>query len=221
MTDNPVLLPAEAAAFFRLTTRRFLRAVNAGELPRGMTVGGALRWYRPALEDWLANGAPPSRQPLCQRHGEAGHPVLPAVAIDVARHLDAAVAHVPLSDLYSADAAASDRGKLTDPRIAALAEVLRHNPLPLRPDGGTSRGRPAYRNDYEAQAAAILAALPVDWCGHDEAEYYRGRNCELEEEAANLARLRRIEEAARALMRQVPDGLYRFDALRAALEAER
>ena len=70
-----------------------------------------------------------------------------------------------MSDLHSADAAASNRGKLTDPRIAALAEALRHALLFHYDDDPTL----AYED-----AAAILAALPADWCGH-EAEIARLR----------------------------------------------
>ena len=58
---------------------------------------------------------------------------------------------------------------MTDPRVSALAEAL--------------RGRYGFdgSDGWGEDAAAILAALPPDWCGHE----------------AEIARLRKIEEAAR------------------------
>lgn len=94
---------------------------------------------------------------------------------------------------------------MTDPRIATLAEALHdwYAGKDAEFDGAQCR----HRED----AAAILAALPPDWCGHDGplGPYYR----------KEIARLRRIEEAARALLDNHPLRCERADALRAALES--
>jgi hypothetical protein len=107
---------------------------------------------------------------------------------------------------------------MTEPRIAALAEVMRT--VPVRKyvmeawvDEGVSE--PGYATPDE-QAAAILDALPPDWCGHGEelrdlADSNRTWSevsatvcaaagvSALVHVPAEIARLRKIEEAARAL----------------------
>jgi hypothetical protein len=84
----------------------------------------------------------------------------------------------------------------TDPRIAALAEALRslakeqHDPEhgPWRFD----KGQDAIHDELLLRdAAAILAALPPDWCGH------------LPDTDEDWRRLRAIEEAARAFVEHV------------------
>jgi DNA-binding CsgD family transcriptional regulator len=79
-----------------------------------------------------------------------------------------------------------------------------------------------------ADAAAILAALPADWCGHNMAEWVP--RAEWREDwnrrhaaEAEIACLRRIEEAAREVMDDCEveargEGCGPHDALRAALE---
>jgi hypothetical protein len=87
-----------------------------------------------------------------------------------------------------------------DPRIAALAEALFHH--------GAAHPDPTDQWEWDSCgvecAAAILAALPDDWCGHTgyAAAYDMGQRdghaaCE-EDTFPIIARLRRIEEAARA-----------------------
>ena len=76
---------------------------------------------------------------------------------------------------------------MTDNGLAALAAALRSIPVPATYEEWQSR----MDASYEADAAAILAALPPDFlCGHLAHEEF--------------ARLRKIEEAARALF----DGFY-------------
>jgi hypothetical protein len=55
--------------------------------------------------------------------------------------------------------------------------------------------------NWQRYAAAILATLPDDWCGHIGVEeaIAQGQRM-LAERDATIARLRKIEEAARALM---------------------
>ena len=92
---------------------------------------------------------------------------------------------------------------MTADPVEALAEALRslsEHPETFRLYGGlyAERGR---------LAAAILAALSPGWCGHeDEVKgYYRlldegvQKQARLEDAEAEIARLREIEEAARAL----------------------
>lgn len=86
---------------------------------------------------------------------------------------------------------------MTDNGLAALGTALDdHN-------GGS---------DYHCNircAAAILAALPPDWCGHDPTLYIQvadlterleAAESQADRQAAEIARLRKIEEAARAVL---------------------
>jgi hypothetical protein len=140
-------------------------------------------------------------------------------------------------------------GEMTDPRVAALAEALKDHRHP-----GSVKGTLLLRRDHLAPwvtgfdcAAAVLAALPPDFCV---AGYHPSRDAEIARLRAELdvmrdierglgdiikhedARLRKIEEAARAYIVAV-DVLYRkgtredwwkreatLDALRAALGEE-
>ena len=88
----------------------------------------------------------------------------------------------------------------TDPRIAALAEVLRE----VIDDGWYYRD--LYKSRPSEDAAAILAALPPDWCGHADEEYNSRISRMIAEQdairiehTAEIARLRPIEEAARVV----------------------
>jgi hypothetical protein len=68
---------------------------------------------------------------------------------------------------------------MTDPRIAALAEALASSGV-----GCATQTCPEHSS--KDHAAAILAALPPDWCGHDFNQAARI----MVEQAAELARLR-------------------------------
>lgn len=105
-----------------------------------------------------------------------------------------------------------------DPRIAALAEAV-HRIDSHSPGAGCA--------SCERRAAAILAELPPDWCGH-------GAFMDTAALRVEISRLRKIEEAARKFMDQevswIGDRPYyvytgrppigTMDALRAALEAD-
>jgi hypothetical protein len=106
----------------------------------------------------------------------------------------------------------------TDPRIAALAEALRVWRRVFVDAEDPDRW-------YTDSAAALLAALPPDWCGHD-LRAIRNRAWQDGVNAANvdpdLARLRIIEEAARAVVADYPSDAWPvLNALRAALGSER
>jgi hypothetical protein len=104
---------------------------------------------------------------------------------------------------------------MTDPRIAALAEALQA--AGCVPSCAGCGAEITYHADcpeadgtlvWETDAAAILAALPPDWWVEQDAE---------------IANLRKIEEAARALV-STYGPYYEGDAaeaLRAALGSER
>jgi len=96
---------------------------------------------------------------------------------------------------------------MTDPRTAALAEALSMNLAAL---DDLLHG-PVNQYKWENAAAAILAALPPDWCGHP-VQVAKWR-----EMGAEIARLRPIEEAARAYLSR-PSSPALLAALRAALE---
>ena len=112
----------------------------------------------------------------------------------------------------------------TAPRIAVLAEALEQADAMLqRPVDGTTRKRHRkgayYRRDC---AALVVALLPPDWCGHVAAEQATEQWDRL---TAEIARLRKIEEAARAVCdwSEVSGVMHLAalrDALRAALEAD-
>ena len=166
---------------------------------------------------------------------------------------------------------------MTDPRTAALAEALvntemiqRYRAYALKANPGTMASESMWQLACE-WAAAILAALPPDWCGHDpddaertalylhtmnnmNTEIASHRECvesirvlvadaeraaqierdnaanlyeSVVEQESTIARLRRIEEAARKMETWAHSEGYRVhreeweDALRAALEEDR
>jgi hypothetical protein len=84
---------------------------------------------------------------------------------------------------------------MTDPRTAALAVAI---PDALRAVNIPDDKRDGYGMVAEVMAAAILSALPPDWCGHDDLAVHERDLAQIERDEA-IARLRRIEEAARAL----------------------
>jgi hypothetical protein len=157
-----------------------------------------------------------------------GHHVTPDGTVVSTMPLDGDHIHRLLNDLghFDNQCPAHDM----DPRTAALAEAL-HLAMTDTPGLGD---RPEL---WTEAAVKFLAALPADWCGHDAAwtsavtHALSDRNEELVRE---VARLREIEEAARALIvaedrYMDPDDLDNTtdafeDAaavLRAALEADR
>jgi hypothetical protein len=109
---------------------------------------------------------------------------------------------------------------MTDPRIAALAEAIRtgywaQTPEPP-PDWATLDNAEEWYASPNDMAAYILAALPPDWCGHTDMvsreaalDIVRREGqrvaTEVREVSAEIARLRRIEEAARGLLCWVDD----------------
>lgn len=137
---------------------------------------------------------------------------------------------------------------MTDPRLAPLAAALQQMSFyPYRSGVDYGAGRPIdwkYLHEQEreallADAAAILAELPDDWCGHDPTLYVQvadlterleAAESQSDREQAEIARLRKIEEAAREITSDREDN-YCFschdtlpcahDDLRAALGAER
>jgi hypothetical protein len=99
---------------------------------------------------------------------------------------------------------------MTDPRAAALAEALH----------GIHGGGPCFTRyrDCGVLAAAILAALPPDWCGHDipdNGSWY----VLVDGGPAALARLRRIEAAARAYLAHDGSGVGRYGKWRGDFDA--
>ena len=124
----------------------------------------------------------------------------------------------------------------TDPRLAPLIEALEQaDAMVRRPADGTTRRRHRtganYRRDF---AATLLLLLPPDWCGHGDILDANNADIRDRDEAlanireaaiktrAELARLRAIEEAARAVADEsATDYGNRWDALRAALGSER
>jgi len=122
-----------------------------------------------------------------------------------------------------------------DPRTAALAEALLQDRLAHDPEGPfDGYEKLMLRRSATRQAGRLLAALPADWCGHT------GPFAGIPEgwvaiPSTDLARLRRIEEEARAVIAKnalifgdpnfkgewVAIPRERFVALRVALEEDR
>lgn len=107
-----------------------------------------------------------------------------------------------------------------DPRVAALAEALAYH------DHQTSNEKwLRMRRDHLSSclsdecAAAILAALPADWCGHDaKAMDHEACHAWHESDEAEIARLRRIEEELHiAVIRQEPPRNISEDAMLAVV----
>ena len=101
---------------------------------------------------------------------------------------------------------------MSDPRIAALAEALIAVDVKSIDDWWT--WEPA------KLAAAILAAMPPGWCGHDEGEWQAERDALkrlVESSGEQIARLRKIEEAAR----DVAAGAEAINARDSAAQADR
>ena len=79
----------------------------------------------------------------------------------------------------------------------ALAEAL-HTAWPCNGSPHWTDGRDEPSDIETHRAAAILAALPPDWCGHeDQTDWIAALEVRIETEKAEIDRLRRIEEAAR------------------------
>jgi len=116
---------------------------------------------------------------------------------------------------------------MTDPRIAALAEALRDISGGLADPLDPGDFLPGVVTAQEF-AAAILAALPPDWCGHIGVEAFdakafaavvvqRDRMTDLYGQSkAEIARLRKIEEASRAL----DESGYLYEIAKLSMEGE-
>lgn len=118
-----------------------------------------------------------------------------------------------------------------DPRTAALAEAITAAYYGLDRDAqdwerNPDQGRFEWYASADEMAAAILAALPADWCGHGGA-FIEAQAMSLRDAGNEIARLRMIEEAAREIVPNWDDDHCfdchearpcAHDALRAALE---
>lgn len=54
-----MLTAADVAALLACSTKTVYRLVDRGAIPRPVRLGGMLRWHRPQLEQWIAEGCPP------------------------------------------------------------------------------------------------------------------------------------------------------------------
>jgi len=117
---------------------------------------------------------------------------------------------------------------MTDNGLAALAEALEDHST-YHPDPDDDYG---YDPCGTKCAAAILAALPPDWCGHSASDdLFAASNALLSRTTvskAEIARLRKIEEAAREVAEDssatwsdgIPIDARLLATLRAALAAK-
>lgn len=62
-TPSPVMLDVEGfAGLLGVSTRHVRRLVDAGKCPQPVRLGGCVRWPRPAVERWIADGCPNCRK---------------------------------------------------------------------------------------------------------------------------------------------------------------
>jgi len=60
--ESAVLLDVRAvAALLGCSPRHVYRLADAGRMPRPVKIGRLVRWCRPALQIWIADGCPPCR----------------------------------------------------------------------------------------------------------------------------------------------------------------
>jgi broad specificity phosphatase PhoE len=91
----------------------------------------------------------------------------------------------------------------TDPRTTALAAALAKVTRSFWPSGRAKMHVPGEVDEWHRKtAAAILAALPPDWCGHaDEIAYQKSvvesLHVGMDNALATIATLRAVEQAAR------------------------
>jgi excisionase family DNA binding protein len=53
-----MLTAADVADMLACSTKTVYRLVDRGAIPRPVRLGGMLRWHRPRLEQWIADGCP-------------------------------------------------------------------------------------------------------------------------------------------------------------------
>jgi predicted DNA-binding transcriptional regulator AlpA len=51
------------ARMLQISTRHVYRLADGGRMPRPLKLGGARRWDRLAIEEWIANGCSPTPTP--------------------------------------------------------------------------------------------------------------------------------------------------------------
>ena len=57
------LLDVQAvAAMLDCSPRHVYRLADSGKMPRPVKLGALVRWHRPSIEDWLADGCPKAAQ---------------------------------------------------------------------------------------------------------------------------------------------------------------
>lgn len=62
-TPPPVMLDVQGFAdLLDVSTRHIRRLVDAGKCPQPVRLGGCVRWPRPAVETWIADGCPNCRK---------------------------------------------------------------------------------------------------------------------------------------------------------------
>ena len=62
-TLSPVMLDVQGlAGLLDCSTRHVRRLVDAGKCPQPVRLGGCVRWPRPAVEAWIADGCPNCRK---------------------------------------------------------------------------------------------------------------------------------------------------------------
>lgn len=60
---SPVMLDVGAFAdLLGVSTRHVRRLVDAGKCPQPVRLGGCVRWPRPTVEAWIADGCPNCRK---------------------------------------------------------------------------------------------------------------------------------------------------------------
>ena len=53
-----MLTAADVADMLACSTKTIYRLVDRGAIPHPVRLGGMLRWHRPRLEQWIADGCP-------------------------------------------------------------------------------------------------------------------------------------------------------------------
>jgi excisionase family DNA binding protein len=56
--DRRLLSVDDVAAMLSISGRHVYRLADAGRMPRPVKLGGAVRWDRLAIADWIAAGCP-------------------------------------------------------------------------------------------------------------------------------------------------------------------
>jgi len=113
---------------------------------------------------------------------------------------------------------------IDDRRLAALAAALHVlSPHPGRPYPFADCG---WRERHRADAAAILAALPSDWCGHDETQAFAngeqwGYQEKHQDAEAEITRLRAALGVHHRGLTMVDDGPEKCALCALAPEAQR